>query len=141
MLPKDFINYMLTGEVKTEHSDASGTVMYSVSKMEWNKDVLKELNIPESVLPEIIPSNGVVGNVKPEVASDLGLSEDTLVIGGGADNACAALGIAVVEPGDVMVSLGTSGTVLAPTKGNQPDPRVEYISLHTPFQKQDTTWV
>ncbi|AIY86388.1 MULTISPECIES: xylulokinase [unclassified Thermotoga] len=134
MLPKDFINYMLTGEMKTEHSDASGTVMYSVSKMEWNKDVLKELNIPESVLPEIIPSNGVVGNVKPEVASDLGLSEDTLVIGGGADNACAALGIAVVEPGDVMVSLGTSGTVLAPTKGDQPDPkgRVHFFAHTVP---------
>ncbi|PLV57605.1 xylulokinase [Thermotoga sp. SG1] len=134
MLPKDFINYMLTGAVKTEHSDASGTVMYSVSEMGWNEDVLRELKIPEHILPEIIPSNGVVGRMKPDVARSLDLSEDTLVIGGGADNACAALGIAVVEPGDVMVSLGTSGTVLAPTKGKEPDPkgRVHFFAHTVP---------
>ncbi|PLV58711.1 xylulokinase [Thermotoga sp. KOL6] len=134
MLPKDFINYMLTGEVKTEHSDASGTVMYDVSKMEWNDEVLKELNISRDLLPEIIPSNGVVGRLKPDVARDLELEEDTLVIAGGADNACAALGIAVVEPGDVMVSLGTSGTVLAPTLGEKPDPkgRVHFFSHTVP---------
>lgn len=133
MLPKDFINYMLTGNIKTEHSDASGTVMYDVSKMDWNLDVLRELKIPAEMLPEILPSNGVVGEVKPDVAEDLGL-KGTLVVAGGADNACAALGIAVTDPGDVMVSLGTSGTVVAPTVSGSPDPkgRVHFFAHTVP---------
>jgi len=123
MLPKDYINYKLTGRVVTEHSDASGTAMYDPSRFSWNEKVLNAFDLPDKFLPNLIDSNEVVGRIKRGVAKELDLPDDVLVVGGGADNACAALGIGVAEQGDVMISLGTSGTVLAPTKDENPDPK------------------
>jgi len=133
MLPKDFINYMLTGRIKTEHSDASGTTMYDLSKMCWNEDLLRTLKMPKEILPEILPSNGIVGKVRSEIAKELNF-DDVMVVAGGADNACAALGVNVTEAGDVMVSLGTSGTVVAPTHAGSYDPkgRVHFFAHTVP---------
>lgn len=121
MLPKDYINYMLTGQIKTEHSDASGTAMYDIGKKEWSQEVLDVLEIKVDILPQIVESNGLVGKLREELKNEFGLSEDVLVFAGGADNACAALGIGVTKPDVGMISLGTSGTVLVPTEGNTPD--------------------
>jgi len=133
MLPKDFINYMLTGNIATDHSDASGTTMYDVFRMRWSEELLRTLKISTEILPEILPSNGIVGKVKRELAEELDL-QDVIVVAGGADNACAALGVGVIEPGDVMVSLGTSGTVVAPTDVGSYDPmgRVHFFAHTVP---------
>lgn len=132
LLPKDFINYMLTGEVSTEHSDASGTMIYDNYEMKWSAYILEKFNIPKEILPKIINSNSIVGTLKKQVAEELNLDEGIVVVAGGADNACAALGICVTNPGDVMISLGTSGTVVAPTLENKPDSkgRVHFF-VHT----------
>lgn len=134
LLPKDFTNFMLTGEFATEHSDASGTMLYSVVNSDWCEEVLETFEIPKSWLPTLLKSNEIVGKLKKNVAEELGFEEDVLVVAGGADNACAALGIGVIEPGDVMVSLGTSGTVVAPVVHGSFDPkgRVHFFA-HTVF--------
>ncbi len=122
LLPKDFINFMMTGKMVTEPSDASGTVAYGIDG-EWKDEILEKLEIPLEIFPEVIPSNEVIGRLKREVANETGLSEDVLVVPGGADNACSALGVGVTLSGRVMISLGTSGTVLAPTLSEEPDPK------------------
>ncbi|MEJ5230127.1 MAG: xylulokinase [Pseudothermotoga sp.] len=135
LLPKDFINYMLTNEIATDHSDASGTMLYNIFEMNWDREVLKVLDIPREMLPKIVASNEIIGRVKKDLCEELELDERTIVVAGGADNACAALGISVTEPGDIMISLGTSGTVLGPTLGRDPDPegRVHFFA-HTVSQ-------
>lgn len=137
MLPKDYVNYMLTGEIVTEHSDASGTMAYDIYRMNWSEQILETLNISKTVFPKIVKSSSFVGTVKKQLAQELGLDEKTTVVAGGADNACAALGICVIGPGDVMISLGTSGTVLAPTFESKPDPkgRVHFFSHTVPGVK------
>ncbi|MCS7175025.1 xylulokinase [Pseudothermotoga sp.] len=134
MLPKDFTNFMLTGEFATEHSDASGTMLYDVSKLDWCEEVLETFEIQKSWLPTLSRSDQIVGKVKKNLAGELGLKGEVFVVAGGADNACAALGIGVIEPGDVMVSLGTSGTVVAPVVNGSSDPkgRVHFFA-HTVF--------
>lgn len=132
LLPKDFINYMLTGEFTTEHSDASGTVMYDIYNMNWSQYILKTFGISNTLLPKIVNSHSIVGMIKKQIARELDLNEKTLIVAGGADNACAALGVCVTTPGDIMISLGTSGTVVAPTLVDKPDPkgRVHFF-VHT----------
>lgn len=122
LLPKDFINFMMTGKIVTEPSDASGTVMYGING-KWMNEILDRLGISAEILPEVIPSNEVIGALRKEVAIETNLSEDVIVVPGGADNACSALGVGVTLPGRVMISLGTSGTVLAPTFSEEPDPK------------------
>ncbi|MFN3692121.1 MAG: xylulokinase [Fervidobacterium sp.] len=121
LLPKDFINFKLTGNFATEHSDASGTAMYDIKTRKWSKKILDIIGIREEQLPTIINSYGIVGKLNKELAKELGINPETLIIAGGADNACAALGVGVVNPLQGMISLGTSGTVLVPSFDDTPD--------------------
>ena len=115
LLAKDFIRYRLTGELATEPSDASGTLMFDPMRMRWSDDVLAAVGMSRELLPTVGGSAEVLGRVNAEAARATGLAVGTPVVGGGADNACGAAGVGVVRQGDAVASWGTSGTVLAPT--------------------------
>ncbi len=111
MLPKDYINYKLTGVHATDFSDASGMLLLDVKNKCWSDEMLKICNISEKQLPELYNSYEVIGSVTSEVASMLGISNETVVVAGAGDNAGAAIGTNTVGEGRCNISLGTSGTV------------------------------
>ena len=113
VLPKDYVRFRLTGSLAMEVSDAAGMLMMNVRRRTWSEPVLKSLGLSAEILPPIVGSAEVAGTVSREAAELTGLKEGTPVVGGGADNACGAVGCGVVTPGRGMVSLGTSGVVLA----------------------------
>lgn len=114
LLPRDYLNYRLTGVLASEPSDAAGTLLFDVRARRWSAEVLRDVELDPALLSPIVPSAGVVGEIQAEAAEALGLRTGTPVMGGGADNACAAAGNGVLEPGQVLCSVGTSGTVVAP---------------------------
>ncbi|MEA2065806.1 MAG: xylulokinase [Thermotogota bacterium] len=120
LLAKDYVIYRLTGVKGIEWSDASGTAAYNVKTREWDKELIKELDLPETLFPKIFSSKSIRGFLKDSILKELGWKK-VPVISGGADNASAALGIGVARTGDTMVSIGTSGTVLTVTDSNKPD--------------------
>lgn len=120
MMPKDYIAYMLTGEFGTEWSDASGTACYDVKARKWDLKVLNSLEIDSGLFPLISASYSSRGLLKASLEKAFGW-KDVKVVCGGADNAVSALGIGVFRPGDCMVSVGTSGTVLGVTSSIEPD--------------------
>jgi xylulokinase len=122
MLAKDFIRLRLTGELGSEPSDASGTLMFDPARGVWQDDLLHAMELPASLLPPIGGSSDVLGRVTADAARLTGLTMGTPVVGGGADNACGAAGVGVVRPGEAVASWGTSGTVLAPTAAPVVDP-------------------
>ena len=124
LLPKDYIRYRLTGVLATEPSDASATLMYDTAHLRWSEEIMRAVELPTSLLPDVGPSAGVLGHVSAEAAVRTGLDAGIPVVGGGADNACGAAGVGVVAPGEVVTSWGTSGTVLAPTSSPLVDPRL-----------------
>ena len=107
-LPKDYINYKLTGVFATDVSDASGTLYFDVEKNCWSAEMLEILGINESYLPKVYESYEIIGK-----ANTLGLDCD--VVAGAGDNAAAAIGTNTVNEGQCNISLGTSGTVFIPT--------------------------
>ena len=111
MLPKDYINYMLTGVHCTDVSDASGMLLLDVEHRCWSKEMLNICHIRETQLPQLFESYQAVGTLKPEMARKLGLSEAVVVAAGAGDNAAAAIGTGTVGDGGCNISLGTSGTV------------------------------
>lgn len=113
VLPKDYVRFRLTGNLAMEVSDAAGMLMMNIREQKWSLPVLEGLGISSEILPGIIQSSEVAGTITAEVAELTGLAEGTPVVGGGADNACGAVGSGVVKPGRGMISLGTSGVVLA----------------------------
>lgn len=116
-MPKDYINYMLCGEVKTEVSDAAGTLLFDVKNCRWSEELCKKVGVSPEILPEVIPSTGVVGIVKDELCDEIGLAKGCKVIAGGADNSCAAIGNGVTKEGSGVISIGTSGTVIGYVSG------------------------
>ena len=111
MLPKDYLNYMLTGVHCTDVSDASGMLLFNVEHKCWSHEMLKICGLRESQMARIFESYEVVGTLKPDVAERLGLPETVKVCAGAGDNAAAAVGTGTVGDGQCNISLGTSGTI------------------------------
>ena len=111
MLPKDYINYILTGVHCCDYSDASGMLLLDVEHKCWSKEMLDLCGLTEQQMPKLFESFEKVGVVKSDVAAELGLPEGVVVAAGAGDNAAAAVGTGVVGDGGCNISLGTSGTV------------------------------
>jgi xylulokinase len=131
LLPKDYIRYRLTGEMAMEISDAAGTCLLDVKHGVWSQEVLKAIELDPSLLPPVVAADAVTGHITEEVAALTGLVAGTPVAGGGADNACGAVGNGVVSPGLALVSIGTSGVVLAYADSPQVDTSGPVPRIHT----------
>ena len=116
MLPKDYVNYILTGVHACDYSDASGMLLLDVEHKCWSKEMLTICGITEEQMPALFESYDCIGTVKPDIANALGLSESVKVAAGAGDNAAAAVGTGVVGEGGCNISLGTSGTVFISSK-------------------------
>ena len=116
MLPKDYLAYCMTSSFCTDLSDASGMLLLDVKNRCWSEEMLEICGITEEQLPKLYESWQVVGTLKPEIASELGLSADVKFVAGAGDNAAAAVGTGTVGDGQCNISLGTSGTVFISSK-------------------------
>ena len=122
MLPKDYLAYCLTGVHCCDYSDASGMLLLDVQHKCWSEEMLEICGIRKEQMPALFESYEKVGTLKPEVAKELGLSENCIVAAGAGDNAAAAVGTGTVGDGQCNVSLGTSGTVFISSKEFGVDP-------------------
>lgn len=111
LLPKDEIRRRLTGELVTEVSDASGTLLLDVVKRDWSKKLLGKIDLDRSLLPDVVESDEVTGTLTPAAAKLLGLTTDCKVVGGAGDCAAGAVGNGVVKKGVLSTSIGTSGVM------------------------------
>ena len=122
MLPKDYINYILTGVHCTDYSDASGMLLLDVEHKRWSKEMLDLCGLTEDQMPKLFESYEAVGTLKPDVAAQLGLSPEVKVCAGAGDNAAAAVGTGTVGDGACNISLGTSGTIFISSEKFGVDP-------------------
>ena len=117
LLPHDYLTYRLTGRYVTDRGDASGTGYWSPSEERWRTDVLERALGQQGggwaqKLPTVLGPADPSDWVSASVHEKLGLRGRPLCAAGTGDNMAAALGVAMA-PGDVTISLGTSGTVYA----------------------------
>ena len=136
MLPKDYINYILTGVHCCDYSDAAGMLLLDVEHKCWSSQMLEICGITQQQMPALYESYEVVGTVLPEMAQKLGLPEGVKVVAGAGDNAAAAVGTGVVGSGGCNISLGTSGTVFISSDRFGVDPN---NALHA-FAHADGGW-
>lgn len=71
MMP-DFFNYLLTGVMKNEFTNASTTGLMSAKTRNWDMETVKELGLPEKLFKELSDPATFVGNLKPEIAKEIG---------------------------------------------------------------------
>ena len=109
LLPKDYIRLQLTGQYATDLSDASGTSWLDVGKRCWSDTMLAATDLTQAQMPELFEGNAITGTVNKALAQLWNIPADTVVVGGGGDNAASAISMNVINPGQTFLSLGTSG--------------------------------
>jgi xylulokinase len=114
LLPKDWLRWRLTGEYATDMSDAAGTLWLDVGERAWSGELLRACGLSTANMPSLHEGPEVTGRLSLDVAQRWGVRE-VPVVAGASDNAAGALGVGVVNPGDAMLSLGTSGVVFVAT--------------------------
>lgn len=122
MLPKDYINYRLTGVHSCDYSDASGMLLLDVEHKRWSDEMLKICDVSVEQMPKLFESFEVIGTVLDGIADNLGLPGNCKVVAGAGDNAAAAVGTGVVGEGGCNISLGTSGTIFISSEKFGVDP-------------------
>ena len=122
MLPKDYINYKLTGVHSCDYSDASGMLLLDVKNKRWSNFMCELCGVREEQLPTLYESYDVIGTLTDSAAATLGLPVSVKVVAGAGDNAAAAIGTGTVNDGSCNLSIGTSGTVFISSDSFGVDP-------------------
>ena len=119
---KDYINFKLTGRMATEPSDASATNAFDLRSGDWSQEILAAAEIGPDLLPEVVPSTSVVGQVTVQAAEASGLPKGLPVVAGAGDGICAGIGAGSVAPGSAYNYLGSSSWIAMSTTEPYTDP-------------------
>ena len=111
----DFLVHRLTGRFCSNPSNAGGMQFLDVSAVQWSAELCALAGIEPGHLSPVLPSGAVVGPITPEVSRLTGLPAGTVVVNGGHDQGCTALGLGVTEPGKVLLGCGTAWVVTGVT--------------------------
>ncbi len=109
--PKDYIRFMLTGNVATDVSDASGTGFFNVEERDWSRELIDKVELPFHIFPQFMESTALAGVVTRQAAEQTGLPEGLKVYAGGGDAVIQTTGSGLVKPGILGVVIGTAGNV------------------------------
>jgi xylulokinase len=122
LMPKDYLRLRLTGEVASDVSDASATALFDITARTWSAELCGALGVPERLLPRLLGSADVAGQLVPAVAAELGLRPGIPVAAGCADQPAQAVANGLIDPGNGSVTLGTGGQILVATDRPLADP-------------------
>lgn len=111
MLPGDYAAMRLTGKICTTASGLSEMMLWDFKENRPAHFLMDYFGFPASILPEVVPTFSIQGTVTAEAAADLGLAEGIPVAYRGGDQPNNALSLAVLNPGEVAATAGTSGVV------------------------------
>ena len=122
LLPKDYLRWRLSGDFASDMSDAAGTMWLDVARRDWSDRMLDACGLTRDQMPRLFEGNAVTGSLSDAIAARWGMSAVPLVAGGG-DNAAGAVGVGMTEPGQGMLSLGTSGVYFVVSDGYLSNPQ------------------
>jgi xylulokinase len=103
----DLLTYELTGQSVISYNLAARTMLFDINHLCWSQEILYAIGIDKTILPKLAPSGYCVGELKSNIADELGLAKNVTVATGGHDQSCGALGVGVIGPGTAAYSIGT----------------------------------
>ncbi len=115
----DYLLFRLTGKWGMDHSTATTFYLQDQRKRQWYQPYLDRLEISEENLSELLPSGSMLGSLTSQAAEDTNLSEETLVALGAFDHPCAARGTGMLQPGNLLLSCGTSWVGFYPLENRE----------------------
>lgn len=105
MVP-DYLNYLLTGKLAVEYTDASTTALLDVKTGDWDRELLEKLGYPVNIFPEISKPGTVLGSLKPDVVQAVGYNLQ-VILPPSHDTASAVLALPTEREDAAYLSSGT----------------------------------
>lgn len=122
LLPKDYLRWRMSGDFATDMSDAAGTMWLDVAQRDWSDVMLRACDLSRDQMPKLCEGNAQTGTLHADLATRWKMKMVPLAAGGG-DNAAGAVGVGMTEPGQAMLSLGTSGVYFVVSDGYLSNPQ------------------
>lgn len=135
-LPKDYVRLELTGTVATEPTDAAGTMLMDCASSSWDAELCSALHWDKDKLPPIVHSWSEAGQLRKELTERWGTPASVPVAAGAGDNMACTIGVGAARPGDVVITIGTSGVLNAVDGAFHPAP--DDAVLTAPHAAPDT---
>jgi xylulokinase len=123
LLPKDYLRLRLSGDHASEMSDAAGTLWLDVARRAWSEPLLEATGLGIGAMPSLFEGSAPTGQLRSELAREWGMDEGVVIAGGAGDQAAGAAGAGVVEPGQALLALGTSGVFFVAGDRFAPNPK------------------
>lgn len=108
---KDYIIYRLTDQFVTDWSDAGGTELFDISKMQWSQKIADSVGLDLDKFPDAYPSTYIAGTVTKRAAQETGIPAGTPVACGAGDGCAAGVGAGSLGSGETYTCIGSSGWV------------------------------
>jgi xylulokinase len=108
LLFADFILFKLGAKPHTDYSLAARTMAFDIINKKWSPEILECAGVEEDKFGEPVLAGTVVGELSKDVAAELGLSQGVILVAGGHDQPCAALGAGVIKSDLAVDGLGTT---------------------------------
>ncbi len=123
LLPGDYIAMRMTGKAATTASGLSEGIGWDFKAEAPAKFLFDYFGFDTGLIPEIVPTFGQQGNLKPDIATELGLAEGIPVTYRAGDQPNNALSLNVLNPGEIAATAGTSGVVYGVNSDSKYDPQ------------------
>ncbi len=124
----DYMSLRLTGRCAIDPSNAGINQLSDIDKNAWDPDILAAIGITPGHLAEIAESGETVGRLTQEAADALGISRDALLVTGGHDQYCCAMGAGAIRGGNILLGTGTCWVVVGISEKR---PHNHSVSRHT----------
>jgi xylulokinase len=108
LLFADFILFKLGAKAHTDYSLAARTMAFDIVNKCWSAEILECAGVNEDKFGEPVQAGTVVGEISRSIAKELGLPENIILVAGGHDQTCAALGAGVIKSTFAVDGLGTT---------------------------------
>lgn len=127
LMPKDWINFKLTGERAQDPTEASLSYLMDWRTRAWSDELCNAVGVPRALLAPLRNPGEVLGGLEPHVAADLGLAAGLPVLVGAGDYPMALLGSGVIRPGMGSDVTGTSSIITLLHDDALVDPQVSNV--------------
>lgn len=136
LLPKDYIRYRMTGVFASDMSDAAGTMWLDVAKRDWSDEILAACHLSRAHMPKVFEGTDITGKITADFAERFSMAQIP-VVAGASDNSAGAVGVGLTQPGQAMISLGTSGVYFVVSDGYRSNPE---SAVHSFCHSLPSTW-
>ncbi|MBI5668598.1 MAG: xylulokinase [Chloroflexi bacterium] len=133
LLPKDYVRLRLTGVPATDPTDAAATWLFDVATGDWSDWLLEQCHADRRIMPDVLLSAQIAGELLPSAAAALGLPAGIPVVTGSADLPAQGIGHGLYAPGRAIAPIGTGGQVFALLDQPRTDPQLRYYIFNYPI--------